>query len=179
MSIAGLRTLVVILILSPASLAQTTIAQDAINSLLKQLDSKNAKQKVEALKRLAELGPQAAPATDRLVAVLLRFDDEERPLAVAALGKIGKPAIPALEKLLTHEDDLMRHDAAWALGLIEPDAKASVPLLLKQVLHDADDAARLKAIVTLSQIDANDKEALQAVVKLAGPYRSSRGARGE
>jgi hypothetical protein len=151
----------------------STPAQDNIESLLKRLDSKNANRRVDALKRLAALGPRAAPAIDRLVAVLTRFNDEERPLAVAALGAIGKAAIPALEKLLAHEDELMRHDAAWALGLMGPDAKAVVPRLLKLVQLDADDDARAKAIFALSRIDAEELATMRALVKISSDERAA------
>lgn len=142
-----------------------TPAQD-LKTLLKKLDSPDAEIRFDALMQLADLGPKAAPATDRLAALLTKFDDDERILAILALGKIGKPALPALEKLLTHEDELTRHDAVWSIGLIGKDARAFLPRLLKAADSDADDDVRCKAIYAVAHIAPQDEATLATLVKL-------------
>jgi hypothetical protein len=57
--------------------------------VLDRLDSKRRDLRFEAIIRFAELGPKAAYATDRLVAILTQFDEEDRVLAVLALRKAG------------------------------------------------------------------------------------------
>jgi hypothetical protein len=141
-------------------------AQDPLNALLKELDSKRSDRRADALTKLTELGSNAAPATDHLVKVLLRLDDYDRHLAVTALGAIGKPAIPALEKLLTHEDELARHDAVWALGLIGPDARGHAPHFLKLARFDPDKEVRAKAILALSRIDAGNLATMRALLEI-------------
>ena len=52
-----------LIILTSASAAQTR-AQDPVQPLLKQLDSKDADARFDALMQLADLGPKAAPAIE-------------------------------------------------------------------------------------------------------------------
>jgi HEAT repeat protein len=137
-----------------------------LKPLLKKLDSKKADVRFDALMQLADLGPKAAPATDKLIGLLTRFDENDRVPAILALGKIGKPALPALEKLLTHEDELTRHDAVWAMALIGKDAKQYVPELLRMARHDSDEDVRVKAIYAVAQIVPGDPDTMKALIKL-------------
>ncbi len=147
-------------------------AQDSIEPLLKELDAKDRAVRLDAMKRLASLGPKAGPAIDRLIAALARFDDEERTLAVAALAGVQKAAIAALEKLLHHDDELLRHDSVWALGLMGSIARDSVPRLLELVRRDADAHVRAKAVFALARIDARDVGTMRTLAKIAADEKS-------
>ncbi len=147
--------------------AATARAQNPVESLLKKLDSKKSDTRFDALMALADLGPQAAPATDRLISILKQFDEEDRTLATIVLGKIGKPAISALEKLLDHEDEAVRHNAVWALGLMSSDARANVPRLLKLLERDPDADVRGKAVFALTRIAPADSDTFTALAALA------------
>jgi HEAT repeat protein len=84
--------------------ALKSIGAAAMPDLLAALGSGDPRRRFTAARALAKLGPQAAGATQRLVAVLERDpDDGVRSSAAAALGAIGQPAaaaVPALRSLV-------------------------------------------------------------------------------
>jgi HEAT repeat protein len=73
---------------------------------------------LEALSCLAELGPEAAPATPELIRLLESDDADLREAAAQAIERIGpaaKAAIPILQRLLFDRDTDVRRAAAQAL----------------------------------------------------------------
>jgi HEAT repeat protein len=98
----------------------------------------------DALSRITELGPAAAAAVPRLVALYrsrrahwqLRRDILE---ALAAIGPASETALPLLEKALRDGEVRVRYAAAVALGMIGPAGKAAAPVLLA-AMHDNSDA---------------------------------------
>jgi HEAT repeat protein len=110
------------------------LGRDAVGALSKALtvpETRNA-----AMELLAEIGADAQPALDAIVAGLGDEDPGYRAnaaMAIAALGPVAKAAVPALEKLLADEAAApeSRYTTAYALGSIGPEAVAAEPLLRK------------------------------------------------
>jgi HEAT repeat protein len=110
------------------------LGRDAVGALTKALavpETRNA-----AMELLAEIGADAQPALDAMVAGLSDEDPGYRSnaaMAIAALGPMAKGAVPALEKMLGDEAAApeSRYTAAYALGSIGPEAVAAEPLLRK------------------------------------------------
>ncbi len=74
-----------------------------------------------AVEVLGEMGPDAAPAVDRLIEALGERDPDDRVSAALALGRIGAPATkaePALRKLLEDEEPQVREAAQSALDAL-------------------------------------------------------------
>lgn len=74
-----------------------------------------------AVEVLGEMGPDAAPAVDRLIEALGERDPDDRVSAALALGRIGAPAAkaePALRKLLEDEKPHVREAAQSALDAL-------------------------------------------------------------
>ncbi len=107
---------------------------DAVGALVEALavpETRNA-----AMELLAEIGADAQPALDAMVAGLGDEDPGYRSnaaMAIAALGPAAKAAVPELEKMLGDEAAApeSRYTAAYALGSIGPEAVAAEPLLRK------------------------------------------------
>lgn len=90
-----------------------------INVLVEQLSDVSYKR--EAIQRLGEMGPTAAPALTELVKELKNPEVDIRELAVMAIknmGAAGKPAIPDLQALLNNKDLLLRQAAGDAIKAI-------------------------------------------------------------
>jgi HEAT repeat protein len=110
------------------------LGRDAVGALTKALavpETRNA-----AMELLAEIGADAQPALEAMVAGLSDEDPGYRSnaaMAIAALGPRAKGAVPALEKMLGDEAAVpeSRYTAAYALGSIGPEAVAAEPLLRK------------------------------------------------
>jgi HEAT repeat protein len=69
----------------------------------------------------AEIGPAAAPATERLADLAVSGEYDERLQAMFALGAIGPAAVaavPALVNVLDQDEELLKFAAAAALGQI-------------------------------------------------------------
>ncbi len=77
--------------------------------------------KREAIQRLGEMGPAAAPALNALIKELKNPEEDVSELAVMAIAKMGaagKPAIPGLKELLKNKDLLLRQAAGDAIEAI-------------------------------------------------------------
>jgi hypothetical protein len=114
---------------------------------------------------LGNIGPDAAPAIQALVGVIVREQGigkasetgSETPstiswLAGRALAGIGSASVPALSKLLVHEDRFVRMTAAQALGTIGPPAEDAIPAL-NTALSDHDEHVRRLSRVALDRIE--------------------------
>ncbi|MFM7137921.1 MAG: HEAT repeat domain-containing protein, partial [Planctomycetota bacterium] len=106
-------------------------AVGALSNALQMPEIRNA-----AMELLAEIGSDAQPALDQIIAALSDADLVYRSnaaMAIAALGPAANGAVPDLEKLLGDEAVApeTRYSAAYALGSIGPEAVAAEPLLRK------------------------------------------------
>ena len=138
-ALAGL-TLGVLLLVSPEGFALAGKKEDAEKFLGELKTGKDAKAKVYALEELAKIGQIQKSAI--------------------------KDAIAEMMKALESKDVAIRAAAAKAVGMIDPDPKEVVPILLKMVNDDKDEGVRLGAIAGLGQMGAGAKEATKDLRKL-------------
>ncbi len=133
-----------------------------------------------AIRALIELGPRAAAAVPRLVA-LLGVDDKnvaDRPsrLALLALPQIdpeGLQCLPAVIHAFESHMDHTRAFAAYALAEFGPPARASVPSLMRGFLvecetyaDDAGDAIHDSIAVALRQIGAHPNFVVSTMISV-------------
>jgi HEAT repeat protein len=124
--------------------------------------------RLQAVKTLAQYGPEAAPAISKLIDLLHDSDSEVRWNAARTLGKIGPAAqssAPALIAALKDDDALVREHAAESLGQLGPGTKEAVPALVA-VLHDPDARVRRDAVRSLGQRGEEARSASQAIREL-------------
>ncbi len=89
--------------------------------------------RIQALRKLGLMGPQAASAVPALVPGLSDRDPRLRKKTADVLRSIGPPARQAVSTLLAALNDPeadVRAASAWALQAIKPDAKAVMPTLV-------------------------------------------------
>jgi len=119
-----------------------------------------------AMELLAAIGPDAAPALDRLAKVLEAGDPAaagEAALAIAAIGPPAARLVPALDKLLSSPaggdsaaGKQQRYAVAYALGRIGAEAKPALERL--QVLGTSDDEM-LATVATWSALKIGPADA--------------------
>src|ERR1700722_17598256 len=117
-----------------------TLDPQTIPKLLKALDGKDRKARLEAMRALGRFGSAAKEAVGPLAAIM-RNDTDAAVAAQAAvsLAQIGLPAVPVLQEARLGADPLpVRIRAATALGVIGPDAKDAVKSLVT-TLNDPSD----------------------------------------
>lgn len=90
--------------------------KEALPTLIKSMDDLTYFQ--HAVEVLGEMGPEAAPAVDRLIEALSERDPDDQIAAAYALARIGLPAAKAkepLRKLLEDEEPQVREAAEVAI----------------------------------------------------------------
>ncbi len=98
---------------------------EPLKILTQQLDTLSYKR--DAIRRLSEMGPDAAPMLAKLQKELDNEEDDVVELAVLAIGNLGeaaKPAIPALIEKLKHDDLLIREAARESIAKIKAASQA-------------------------------------------------------
>jgi HEAT repeat protein len=144
-------------------------------ALIKCLQDKDAKIRVEAARRLAELGPEARPAARALKKALKDDEPWVRKNAVLALGKLGKDGRDLVRKavfdVLRDTDADVRLAALQALANLGAPASEELPTLLS-LLHESRRRQELKACLplmrSLATLGAEAKDAvgdLRALLK--------------
>src|SRR5262245_7620930 len=89
-------------------------------------------------------------------------DQTSPPEAVQALRSLGPTAVPDLIKALEDDDWQVRNQAAVALGVIGPEAKAAVPALIT-VLQAEDKYLRSNGVTALGKLGQEAKAAVPAL----------------
>ncbi len=115
------------------------------------------------IRKLAEIGPAAAPAIPALIAALKDEDWDVRSSAARALGNIGPAAasaVPSLIAALKDENRNVWDKAVDALGNIGP---AAVPALIA-ALKDKDSDVRSSAARALGQIGPAAASAVPSLI---------------
>jgi HEAT repeat protein len=111
---------------------------------------------------LGRIGPAAQPALEQLRALSRSTDDVLATVAVWAAIKIApqdaallEQAIPALRKAVRADREIVRLEAAVALGDIGPAAASAIPILELVSEEDSTKAVRAAAAAALAKIKAN------------------------
>jgi HEAT repeat protein len=133
-------------------------AAPAVPDLMTALGSDNEDVQQRAVYALGKIGPPAAAASDILKTHLESDNDELRAISIWALLRIHpgneeivQLALPVLTKALGSELDVVRIEAAAALGEIGAPAQSALPELEK-LLTDHLPAVRTAAKTAIDQI---------------------------
>ena len=143
--------------------------QPKVKELMTQLAAADPESRTKAACGLRELGDEAAPALDVLVALLSdgapveqsacerrwsRWSADKRTSpgeqAAAALVAIGQRTVPPLLRSLKSASWIARRNAAWALGALD-DRRAGAPLI--ELLADPEPGVRAQAAWALGALD--------------------------
>lgn len=125
----------------------------ALPALVPALKSAEPLHRELAVTFLAQLGPEAAPASDELAALLLDESPIIRVNAAAALSALARPfpaSIDALTELVAHEDAHIRETAISALGNAARSPESVLPVLASS-LSDDELRVRIAAAVAIGQ----------------------------
>jgi HEAT repeat protein len=131
------------------------IGPKAVDPVRKKLKSGNPEVRFWALLTLALIGPDAAAASDDVLACLDDDDAAVRRKAVYALGKLGVKSdavLGGLVKALGDKDTDVTTTAIEVLEKIGPPPAESLPMLAKLADKDSAPAVRTLAIKLLGQM---------------------------
>jgi HEAT repeat protein len=106
-----------------------------------------------ALKALRDIGPEALPV---LLAALKNPNVDVRKLAAGELGRLGlreRHIVGPLAEALSDPEDVVRHDAGFALRTLNPDTRLLLPALAA-ALASPDIEVRVNAVEFLGQLGA-------------------------
>lgn len=112
--------------------AVPAFAQDPTEALCTQLKAADPAVRMDACRKLADLGVQAEGAIPQLIESLRSPVADEQHLAALALASMGEasaPAVPTLIESLSAKADGVRAAAAYALGKIGPAAREATTAL--------------------------------------------------
>jgi HEAT repeat protein len=134
---------------------------------------KDPQRRERALRVLARIGPDAAPAVPEIVKLLGEGDAQTRTGALFTLAAIGPRAEAAVEpitKALDDSDREVKLTAGYALGKIGPAAKSAAPALIKLAAAEDDDLklAGVWALLKVDPSEAHVKAAVPALAKALG-----------
>jgi HEAT repeat protein len=118
--------------------------KDALRVLITLLEDENLGVRECAVSSLKDLNTKAAAAVPTLLRTIPKAEGELREDMLRALGVIKSHpvlVVPFLTDILTHDSDLHRSEAAWALGEFGEDAEPAVRALLS-LLKSKDGSAR-------------------------------------
>ena len=161
-----LCVLVTLLLWAPSDGTQD---QPKLRELTGMLTAPDPEARTKAACGLRELGDEAAPALDALVALLndgapveqsacgrrwTRWNADNRTSpgeqAASALVSIGHRSVPPLLRTLKSPSWIARRNAAWALGALD-DRRAGSPLI--ELLADSEPGVREQAAWALGALD--------------------------
>lgn len=165
------------------SAARTT--KQELQTAVAQLNAPGAAQRVQALNRLAQLGPAAAPAVPNIINVLnqnhpdfagggsaMLFSPQVTSAAIDALSRIGPPASQAsayLVNMLTDSNEMLRRSQILkALDSIGVDDSATSTIVRVLGEEGKFTENRVIAIRLLGKIDPPPVEALDVLKQIAG-----------
>ncbi len=148
--------------------------ESRIQRLILTLDVPEADDRTTAIRKLGEIGPEAAQALGPLLRAFQDPVENVRCEAGEAVLKMGQIAIAALLKNLEHTDPSVRGRSAGLLGRFRPPALKALPDLIK-LLKDEDTGVRRTAVVSVGSFGTEAKEAVPLLVRLlVDPDRDTR-----
>ena len=138
--------------------------EKVLAGLLKTVKQKdNIDARIQAMMDLADFGPKAAPALPDLLEALQTKNEDLRLNASIVLVKIGKPAIEPVAMLLKSPDVDTKFYAIWTIGGIGPDAKDTVPTMIK-LMGDKNEGVRRKAAYALGRLAGDPDKTIEVLV---------------
>jgi len=144
-------------------------AKDAVPALAKTLEGKDKWAYQNAAWALAQIGKDAAPATDVLIKALARSSGGAWSVkgdcqfhASTALAKIGASALPGLIQACGSKDAAACRGAARALRLMGDTAADAVPALVKNLKH-ADRRVKSETLMALATVAPSDKDVVKSI----------------
>jgi len=139
-------------------------ALDALVAALKDTDAQVRENAADALWRIGtEARAKAVPALMPLLADKASAVRYVAAVAVWRLSGRSERVVPVLGALL-ERDNPSRLRAAWTLGEIGPEAKATLPALTA-LLRDADPHARIHAAFALWQVGMQSKQGVAVLIE--------------
>jgi len=139
----------------------------SVPALIKALKNPDPAARAEAARRLAEMGPSAAPAVPALLTTLR---DRQLPVFSAAsdaLAGVGAPAQPGLILLAGDPAPWLRCRAVETLGRLPP-SEAAIPIFMR-ALGDHDTCVHDKAVDALGRAGGPAVPSLVASLKSPNP----------
>lgn len=114
-------------------------------------------------------------------------DNKAKATALTEIGKIGQiqksaiaSAIPDMMKALEDKDAGVRAAAAKAIGMVDPDPKETVPVLVKMMKEDKDEGVKMAAVQGLAAMGEGAKDAngdLRTLIKSEEKSKLARAAK--
>jgi HEAT repeat protein len=122
-----------------------------LQPVIRALEDENPQVRMAAASALGEIGPETG-VVSALIRALGDNDTRAGERAAAVLAQISGPIlVPDFIESLRDLDGDVRANAAYALGVIGPEAKEAVPYLI-EALEDEDDDVRKNVVVALEKI---------------------------
>ena len=118
----------------------------ASQPLIDDLNSKDSTRRLDALKAIQKLGPDAAFAVSKLVQLLKESESYEKTQVIRCLGRIGPdaaPAVPQLLEILQSESSAtaFRYEAAQAIARMGEAGEVAIPTLIA-ILKDPGESVK-------------------------------------
>ncbi len=152
------------------ALAPVSLEAPAVAALTRALASGDAYVRRFAVWKLGEIGSDAIPAVDALVALLEGDPTSDASGAAVTLGRLGAvEALPALVRELGARRRERRVEAARGLGLMGRPAVTALPRLMA-ALEDEDPELRAAAVQALGRIPFARADLRDAVVRRAAGF---------
>ena len=152
-------------LLTLLGLTAGTFAQEnnELDAITKRLESKNLREKVEAVRLLGEIGSPASAAVPSLLPLLEDKDAGVRYESIIALGRIHQEpeqVVPALIRQLDDQGPVVQHAAINALRHFGDEAESAIPQLRK-FLNDKTPLISLSAARAIAEISDTGTEAIE------------------
>ena len=146
-----------------------SIGCPAVLALTQRLQSVEGSARHRIAQTLGCIGPQAESAVPVLVGCLIDSNAELSAAAARALGKIGHAAAKDVTCFLKQASTQGRTKAVRALGLIGPDARDSLPILLAELdASKSDRAATRCSIRAIGQIAVGQADCAKRIAFFLG-----------
>jgi HEAT repeat protein len=144
--------------------AAASAQAESCAQLLEALDNAKAGERVGLVIKIGNLGQAGRDAVPVLENLLHSPNDDLANQSARSLAQVGEPALDTLIQGTRNDDLLVSLRCLWALSLMGPDAKQSLPDLLKLLDHPHE-RVRGAALFALGEMGAAAIEATPQIVK--------------
>ncbi|MFH1772265.1 MAG: HEAT repeat domain-containing protein [Candidatus Omnitrophota bacterium] len=139
--------------------SQFTGLEAEAGSQVNRFNSADKEEKIEAIKIIAGMKPDAGDAVNELIALLGDDSEQVAQAAQDVLVKIGKPAVERLTESLFNDNPRLRFRSAWTLGEIG-DCRCAE--MLTDLLKDTEDIIRYRTAWSLGML--KNPQAAEALI---------------